>query len=171
MRTTLQSRGCTWEYAGVAGWLLRASTDPRLSQREWAQYGITALPCGTEFAAVRIAAGLVRAAAGVPDSGDADQAVDQYLTRALLSGPVICDRRVGWYYALVPPEAARDWVVEAAVCRGKGGFIGVPQPDARHEHGARCYWAVPMTAPGRLCSTSAVTQLVHTGRLLELARG
>ncbi|WP_256104842.1 hypothetical protein [Streptomyces sp. ODS05-4] len=155
----------------VGDWLLAASGSPRASQREWSQFGITALPCGGRFSAVRVPAGIVRAAARVPANEDAEEAVDEYLATALLGGPAICDRRAQWYYALVPPEAARDWVVGAAVCRGRGAFVGVPRPGARREHATRCYWSVPMETPGQLCNTSAVTQLVHTGRLLELARG
>lgn len=75
--TLIQTRADRHLAAGQ--WLLSAAEDTQRARKEWADDGIALLRCGTLFTAVRLAAGLVYAAA---DSDDLRN-VDAYLRQAL----------------------------------------------------------------------------------------
>ncbi|WP_307712033.1 methyltransferase, FxLD system [Streptomyces sp. V4I23] len=145
-------------------WLLSATPDPEEARGEWRDRNVALLPCGTPFAAVRIPARLVQAAARTTDHA----VIDAYLARALLDGPVICDRHAGWYYALVPASCALRWDVADTVCLGRESSLGVPGPGRTGLNGERLYWSAPMDSAGMLCSVYAVAQLVMIGRYLAV---
>ncbi|MER6617350.1 hypothetical protein [Streptomyces xantholiticus] len=150
----------------VEHWLLSTSPDAQQVRAQWRESPIALLSCGAVFAAVRIPALVVRAAA---HSTDRD-VIDGYLAEAALDGPVICDRYAGWYYALVPVGTARRWDVPDTVCLGLGSTLGVPRPGLSGADDVRVYWSVPMDSAGALCSAHAVSQLVMTGRYRAGAR-
>jgi hypothetical protein len=147
----------------IAHWLLSATEARDRARMEWQESGVTMLKTGTLFSAIRMSERLVHAAVG---TGETD-AVNAYLDRALLGGPVIHDPRQCRYYALVPASTAARW----KQCRdtdafGRDAYVGVPRPglntcaaEAWHP-----YWAVPMSSAGELCSREAVAQLVSLGR-------
>ncbi len=151
----------------VEHWLLAAAPDRTRTRTEWEERPFAMLPCGGLFAAVRIPALVVQAAAGSAD----EEQVDAYLGDALMRGPVICDRYAGRYYALVPVSASRRWDVPGTVCLGVGSELGVPRPGLVAADCTRVYWSVPMDSAGELCSPSAVSQAVMTGRYRSVSHG
>ncbi|MBT2490667.1 hypothetical protein J7E96_19530 [Streptomyces sp. ISL-96] len=148
-------------------WLSSASPDSAQTRREWQERPVAMLSCGSLFAAVRIPADLVQAAAQQTDAA----LIDVYLAGALHNGPVICDRYAHWYYALVPASTARRWDVPETVCLGVGASLGVPRPGLCGAESERVYWSVPMDSAGSLCSPHAVSQLVMTGRFKAVSHG
>ncbi|MEU0664143.1 hypothetical protein [Streptomyces lavendulocolor] len=152
----------------VQHWLSSASPDPAQTLRQWVESSVAVLSCGTLFAAVRIPAAVVHAAAQ-----STDEAVsDAYLAGALVNGPVIHDRSARWYYALVPAGTARRrWDVPDTVCLGVGSSLGVPRPGLCGADGERVYWAVPMESAACLCVPYAVSQFVMLGRYRQVGRG
>jgi len=158
----------------VTQWLLAAAEDPNRARLEWAEQGIALLRCGTLFTAVRLAATLVHAAAGIKaldnvDTVDRLRATDAYLARTLQGGPVFLGSRWQRYYALVPadtadrpygtgPDRAGD-----AQCLGIC-HLGVPDPLRTRPAGSGAYWCVPVSSPATLCAPDAVAQLVTDGR-------
>lgn len=153
----------------VADWLLTATESPDRSSREWRDNGVTMLPTGVVFSAVRMSARLVRAAACTSEASE----VDDYLARALLGGPVICDLHRHWYYALVPAGERRRWEAARDVeLFGVGSYVGIPHPGALgpRSSGRRPYWSVPMgcASDSALCVPAVVAALVDLG-LHELA--
>lgn len=154
-------------HAAVADWLSAAAEDPAEPLRAWRRGTVALLRCGALFSAVRIPAGLVHAAAGATNR----YAVDAYLERAVLGGPVVCDRYGRHYYALVPASTAQVWKIPAARCLGRGSWLGVPRPGMPISQDAAVYWSVPMDSPADLCVPGAVAQLVMTGRYREVAGG
>ncbi|MEU0088309.1 hypothetical protein [Streptomyces sp. NPDC006274] len=148
----------------VAHWLLAAATDIPAARTEWATTYTALLRCGGGFAAVRIPATIVQAAAGTADPAE----TDAYLTGAL-DGPVFVDQHSQQYYALVPASMAQlpKWVMllgRDAQCLGRSTFVGVPHPGQTDPRAARSYWCVPMNGPGVLCGPHAVVALVARGR-------
>lgn len=145
-------------------WLLSAAEDMQRARNEWADSGIALLRCGTLFTAVRLAAGLVHAAAGTEDL----RAVDAYLAEALLGGPAFVDTRWWRYYALVPASTARlpQWQHQApdAECLGRHSFLGVPDLTRTDPDDGSSYWCVPMDGPGLLGDPDTVAQLLKAGR-------
>lgn len=145
-------------------WLLSAAEDTQRARKEWADDGIALLRCGTLFKAVRLAAGLVYAAADSDDLRD----VDAYLRQALLGGPVFADTRWGLYYALVPKGTDRlppwSYRSEDAECLGPNAYLGVPDPTHTDPGVGFSYWCVPPHAPETLCSPDEVAQLLKDGR-------
>ncbi|GGX37820.1 hypothetical protein [Streptomyces chryseus] len=150
----------------VEHWLSSASPDPAQTRRDWVERSVVMLSCGSLFAAVRIPAEVVQAAARTTD----EAVIDTYLAGALMDGPVIRDRYAHWYYALVPASTARGWDVPDTVCLGVGTSLGVPRPGLCAA-GERVYWAVPMDSAASLCSPHAVSQLVMTGRYRAAGHG
>ncbi|MDT9695378.1 hypothetical protein [Streptomyces sp. P17] len=127
--------------------------------REWdSEARLALIPLGRLFDAVRIAERLVHSVAGVSDP----TAVNAWLGWSFNGRPVIHDPAGRRYYALVPPGTAPDWRAPAAACLGDGTYLGVPRTDLTEldEHASGSYWAVPMTRPGWLCSTSEVLTFV-----------
>ncbi|WP_266978452.1 hypothetical protein [Streptomyces sp. NBC_01669] len=154
---------CERELA-VSHWLLAAAEDMKAARREWEGTGIALLRCGGLFAAIRIPAGIVQAAAGTEDP----KRIGVYLDEAV-HGPVFIDTSSQRYYALVPASTPRlpqwaDRKVPDAECLGSGCFLGVPRPQRTEPEQFRSYWCVPMDGPGALCSPDAVSQLVAYGR-------
>ncbi|WP_245237012.1 hypothetical protein RFN58_35830 [Streptomyces iakyrus] len=149
----------------VGTWLLLSADSSDQARREWKEGGIALLRCGTLFAAVRMNADLVHAAAGSDDP----ETVKAYLANVLHGGPVFVDQNSRLYYALMPSSTAdrREWVERrhvGAECLGPDSFLGVPRPDLNDPNEAFSYWAVPMDGPGDLCPVKAVSQLVTYGR-------
>lgn len=142
---------------------------------EWSgEGGVALLPLGTLYSAVRIPEHLVHAVAGSTEPA----AVDEFLARALLGGPVICDPSGRRYYALVPASTATRWRHGDADCLGRGTHLGVPRLDALEPdpQAWASYWAVPMPSAGVLCEPEAVAQLVvvaayRTASAEELTEG
>lgn len=145
----------------TAHWLLAAADNHDEARRQWHKQGLTLLRCGTLFAAVRIPARLVHAAARSEDHA----AVDAFLADALHGGPVICDPRGRHYYALVPASTATRWRHPLAECLGRDTYLGVPRLDALglNAQAWASYWSVPMSSAADLCSPEAVSQLVVLG--------
>lgn len=144
-------------------WLLSATESRDRARMEWQEIGVTMLKTGSIFSAIRMSARLVHAAAGTRET----DAVDSYLLRALVGGPVVHDPDRCRYYALVPASTARLWVP----CRdtepyGRGGYVGVPRPGltAAQASGGCPYWSVPMESAAVLCVPAAVAALVEIGR-------
>ncbi|MCF3132478.1 hypothetical protein [Streptomyces olivochromogenes] len=151
-------------------WLL--STLPEFgrdrARMEWQEHGITMLPLGTLFAAVRLPGPLVQAAAASTTPAD----VDHVLGEALQGGPVICDRYRSRYYALVPAsvprkwqQAVKDWQAGHVAVFGQGTYLGVPRLDADTERpDPESYWSVPMDSPATLCAPLHVAHLIAVGQ-------
>ncbi|MFH0516312.1 hypothetical protein ACHBTE_03950 [Streptomyces sp. M41] len=160
--TLIQSR--TDRHLAAGHWFLSAAEDTQRARREWTENGITLLPCGTLFTAVRLTAGLVHAAADSDDLWD----VDAYLGQALLGGPVFADTRWHLYYALVPEGADRlpswSYRTEDAECLGSNAYLGVPDPTRTDPGVGFSYWCGPSHNPEALCSLDAVAQLLKDGR-------
>ena len=150
----------------VADWLLTATESRDRSRTEWQNLGVTMLPTGIAFSAIRMSARLIHAAACTTDL----EAVDHYLARALVGGPAICDPDRCRYYALVSSDSGRPWECTRDVePRGLGSYVGVPRPGRNSPDGSGApYWSVPMEAAGSLCAPSVVAALVDIGRY-ELA--
>lgn len=157
------------EDLAVADWLLTATESRARSRMEWQEVGVTMLQTGRAFSAVRMSARLIRAAACTSEAAE----VDDYLARALLGGPVICDPHRHWYYALVPAGESRRWEATRDVeLFGVGSYVGVPRPGlaGARSGGRRPYWSVPMgsASDSALCVPAVVAALVDLG-LHELA--
>ncbi|GAA0289701.1 hypothetical protein PV735_05200 [Streptomyces turgidiscabies] len=150
----------------VGAWLLGATESRDRSRTEWQDLGVTMLPTGRIFSAIRMSARLVHAAACTTDLA----AVDHYLARALVGGPAIHDPHRCRYYVLMSADSGRPWEYTRDVePRGLGSYVGVPRPgrNAPDDSGAP-YWSVSMEAAGALCAPSVVAALVEIG-LHELA--
>lgn len=157
-------------------WLL--STLPAFGRErarmEWQEHGVTLLPLGTLFAAVRLPGPLVQAVAASTTSAD----IDAVLGEALQGGPVICDRRWQRYYVLVPAgvprtwrQAAEDWRAADVAVLGRGTHLGVPRLDTAQERaGLESYWSVPMDSPALLCTPLRVARLIAAGHQQLLDR-
>ncbi|OIJ88512.1 hypothetical protein BIV24_21580 [Streptomyces colonosanans] len=146
----------------VAHWLLAASGDQERARAEWREHGVALLAAGGIFAAIRIPGDLVR----VTVKTDDDQAVDDFLHRALEGGPVFRDRISDMYYALVPGSTAWRWNARAwpgLECLGRDCYLGVPVPEPGRRRG-RAYWCVPMNSPGELCDPRVVWAMVQRGQ-------
>ncbi|WP_143064632.1 hypothetical protein [Streptomyces colonosanans] len=147
----------------VSHWLLSAAVEGLTrSSAQWREQGVALLAAGTLFAAIRIPGDLMRAAAET----DEEQAVDDFLRRALEGGPLFRDRISDAYYALVPASTARRWNARAwppgAEFLGRDYYIGVPTPDPERQQG-RAYWCVPMDSPGQLGDPRSVWAVVQRG--------
>lgn len=156
----------------VGTWLLEAAPNPQTARAQWERSnGIALLRCGGIFAAIRIAADLVRAAAGTENTVE----VDAFLAAALHGAPVFMDQFAQWYYVLVPVSTGhrKEWrtsrLAPQAEFLGSNCYLGVPRPDATGPQGVRSYWCVPMDGPGTLAVPDAVSQLVAFGRFRQAA--
>ncbi|MFF8479913.1 hypothetical protein [Streptomyces antibioticus] len=156
----------------VEHWLLSTLADSRgreIARWQWRELGAAMLPLGGVFSVVRLPARLVHAVAGSSAAGE----VDAFLDQAFDGGPVISVLHGGArYYALVPAsvprtwrDAAEEWQAVEVDCLGRGAYLGVPPP-AHVEFDAETwasYWAVPVAAPGELCSPLAVARVIAAG--------
>lgn len=150
-------------------WLVSAHRSPAQARREWITTGMTLLPLGTLFSAVRLPLRLALAPIG---SRRPSREADHFLADVLDDGPVICNP-AGRYYALVPAsmpttyhQAADDWRTDDVECLGRGAYLGIPRLDrTRLEPGVRdSYWSVPMASMGSLCAPLAVARLIAAGK-------
>ncbi|MET8453502.1 hypothetical protein [Streptomyces sp. NPDC005209] len=155
-------------------WLLSTLPDygRDRARMEWQEHGVTLLPLGTLFAAVRLPGTLVHAVAASSTPAD----VAAVLAEALQGGPVICDRRQQRYYALVPAsiprtwqQAVEDWRAAGVAVFGRGTHLGVPRLNADQERSdLESYWSVPMDSPAMLCAPLRVARLIAAGHQLLL---
>lgn len=160
--------------AAVRSWLMLSAASYERVRDDWEVSGVALLRCGALFAAVRIEADLIHAAA----ESDDPRAVNQFLAEALRGGPVFVDQHSRHYYALVPASTPRrpEWQDRrhpGAECLGRESYLGVPRPEFTNDGWSFSYWCVPMDGPGDLCGPDAVSQLVSYARhraVLEEAR-
>lgn len=146
----------------VSHWLLGAAADPAAARAQWVEQGVALLACGGIFSAVRIPARLVWAAADSCELG----AVDAFLGRWLDGGAVLMDVHAHLYYFLVPRSAAgrrEEWDCRGLEVLGRNAYLGIPATHLTEPRG-RSYWCVPMEAPGDLCCTDEVGELIRAGR-------
>ncbi|MFF8872390.1 hypothetical protein [Streptomyces massasporeus] len=148
----------------IEDWLLAAASDVQQARREWGEGGLTLLRCGDLFTAIRLPGDSVRAAASSIDPAE----VSAYLAKVLDGGPVIASR--SRYYALVPPSTGVAWQHPDAECLTWGTWLGVPPVTSTTCEDSPAYWAVPMSRPGKLCDTDAVSRLVRLARQLLSAQ-
>ncbi|MEZ7005806.1 hypothetical protein [Streptomyces sp. AD55] len=145
----------------VAHWLLSTVRDQHQAVEDWRRTDTALFPCGQLFSAVRIPAALVWAAVGAEDPEAVDPALRGFFPR----GAVAMDQRSHMYYALVPPGT--EWPAptrrDPTECLDASYYLGLP-PIPRRDPGGRCYWCVPMEAPGALCDAGRVAELVRLGR-------
>ncbi|MFE2581145.1 hypothetical protein [Streptomyces sp. NPDC059378] len=134
---------------------------------EWQEHGVTLLPLGTLFSAVRLPGLLVQAVAASATPADIDAVLDD----AMQGGPVICAPRHQRYYALVPAsvprtwqQAVEDWQAADVEVFGRGTHLGVPRLAADHERpDLQSYWSVPMDSPAMLCAPLCVARFIAAG--------
>lgn len=153
----------------VEHWLLSPLKYRDHARQEWQAHGVTLLPLGGLFSAVRLPQRLVLAVAG---GNGPSAAVDAFLGEVLAGGPVICDPHGRRYYALAPAsmpvtwhQAADDWRVTDVDCLGRDAYLGVPRVDLttfdRHTYAS--YWSVPMPSMATLCAPLAIARLITAG--------
>ncbi|MFD9861890.1 hypothetical protein [Streptomyces alboflavus] len=145
----------------VAGdWFARAHPLPDQAHTEWARHGVTLLPLGRRFDAIRIPAAHLHTAVGSAEPHTVAQALAERL-----HGPVFRDTRYSEapYYALVPPDTA--WA-DAEQHLGRDAYLGVPHPDGSPSPLA-C-WVVPPPAPGTLCDPAHLRTLLGIAAALPL---
>ncbi|WP_229697333.1 hypothetical protein [Streptomyces lasiicapitis] len=145
----------------IADWFARAHPSPREAVAEWANRGVTLLPLGVRFDAVRVPAERIHDAVCSENPKTVATALDDWLC-----GPVVRDLRAssGDYYVLVAPEA--EWHGEEQRL-GKGSFLVVPRIG---NLSMITHWVVPPRRPGNLCSTTrlrALLTLADTMRTVE----
>lgn len=155
----------------VEHWLLSAAETPGRARADWEESSRALLRCGGVFAAVRLSARLVCAAAQTTCLGD----VDTYLAHALHGGPVFLDQPTHRYYVLVGATTGHraEWDqprCEDAEFLGRGHFLGVPPVQATTPEAGPSYWCVPMGTLGDLTRPDAVTQLLSVGRFQLASR-
>jgi hypothetical protein len=150
----------------VQQWLLASTPFTDRARREWRDSGVAMLPLGGIMSAVRIPGKVLAPLTGVATPDE----VDEYL-RAALDGPVICDPRAPWYYALVPgrtpstwSRAVDEWREVDVVCIGRDSYLAVPRVEATAPTTWRPYWSVPMESPGVLCEPLVVARLIANAR-------
>ena len=151
-------------------WLLSTLPDAWRgpARRDWRKKGLTLLPLGGLFSAVRIPSSLIMAITGnlVPHE------IDEFLTERLRGGPVICNPHHDYYYALVPAsvprtwrDAADDWQDVNVAVLGRDAYLGVPPLDAvALDPAAPAYWSVPMESAEMLCQPLVVARLIASGQ-------
>lgn len=151
----------TPETGAVADWLARAHPRPREALAEWAYRGVSLLPLGVRFDAVRVRAERMHGAVCGDDPATVAAALSDWL-----GGPVLRDLRAGGgdYYVLVAPGAVWHGEEERL---GEGSFLVVPRVGGRS---AITHWVVPPRHPGDLCHTArlhALLTLADTLRPVE----
>ncbi|MGW4950684.1 hypothetical protein [Streptomyces parvulus] len=154
----------------VEHWLLSTLKNRDHARWEWQTQGLTLLPLGGLFSAVRLPQRLVLAvASGTGPSAE----VDAFLSEAFAGGPVICDPHGRRYYALVPAtmpvtwhQAVDDWRVADVDALGRDTYLGVPRPDLTtfDQHTFASYWSVPMASMATLCAPLSVARLIAAGQ-------
>ncbi|MFI5617539.1 hypothetical protein [Streptomyces sp. NPDC051567] len=162
----------------MTDWLAGSHHQPGQVRAEWRERGISVLPVGHRFDAVRLPEPLVHAAvhpavhaAGAP-AGPCRAPAGTGLA-GHLDGPVIHDGRGRTYYALVPPGTATTWRAAApgVTCLGPGTHLGVPAEGLLEYHPAHPVHWTAATTRRRHCDPASVALLVRAGtaRLAEAA--
>ncbi|GGS05573.1 hypothetical protein GCM10010252_50370 [Streptomyces aureoverticillatus] len=152
------AREQTPDRGAIADWLARAHPRPREAVAEWANRGVSLLPLGVRFDAVRVPAARIHGAVCSEHPATVAAALDDWL-----SGPVVRDLRAssGDYYALVAPEA--EWNGEEERL-GKGSFLDVPHVGNRS---VITHWVGPPRHPGNLCCTARLRALLTLADTLK----
>ncbi|MFE4370506.1 hypothetical protein ACFRMN_20135 [Streptomyces sp. NPDC056835] len=144
--------------SAIARWLTSSSPHRAVAHEAWQGGRPAMLRTGGAYDAVKMPLTLVHAAA----ESSAPDVVAGVLAE-VLNGPVICHPR-HWYYALVPPGTCETWRSAEAVVRGRGGWLGIPNPDHTEPTPVTPYWAVPVEQVGKLCTAEAVAELLRVSR-------
>lgn len=139
----------------VAAWLATTCPTPDTAHEDWAASlgGVTLLPLGVHFDAIRVPARLVRTVAGSVD----DREIATVLDELLGGGPVLTDG-YRWYHALVALGTQGTWARTDAQCVSSETWLYVPHP-AWTSHGI--YWVTPPRAVGAVCATKDVARLLE----------
>ncbi|MDX3019846.1 hypothetical protein [Streptomyces acidiscabies] len=132
----------------IREWLASAHRKTEQAHTDWATHGVSLLPLGRPFSAVRIPGSLIHLVSG----STAHKPVASFLAEEL-RGPVIHDRHeIGVsYYALVPAEDLK-WPYPEAPYLTSGtteSWLGVPDISRTRPPG--CHWTVPPRFVGDLC--------------------
>ena len=110
----------------VTHWLLSAAEDRTRAGDEWERDGIALLRCGGVLSAIAVADHIVNAAAGTRDRAE----VGEFLSQALLGGPVFADPTSQRYFVLVAPSVGRrpefQRPHENVQFHGRNHLLGVP---------------------------------------------
>lgn len=143
----------------IEEWLLQGADSMNRGRMEWQTQGVALVRCGRSFAAVRIPARLVHAAAGSDDLETVRAALERHL-----SGPVIHDgQSVSGYYVLIQWHTGLVWDGEDDTpCLGDDTFMGVPQLGRRYPPGT--YWVVAPRRDGDLCRPALVRSFIERAR-------
>ncbi|MFE9845755.1 hypothetical protein [Streptomyces goshikiensis] len=152
----------------LADWLADSHPDPRQVWADWVAHGVSIIPIGTLFSAVRIPEAIVHAAVETTSSHRIG-----HILADRLDGPVIHDGRGRNFYPLLRVEARLDWGTTAPDVEhlAPGTHLGVPALTLdRYTPATPIYWAVAGYSP-RHCDTAATALLVRVGaaRLEEAA--
>jgi hypothetical protein len=158
-----EGSGRRTSYRSPAEWLAAAGDDPRTAHDGWeSAAGISVLPLGRLFDAVRVPDDTIHHAAGSSDPAEVSERLAAYLP----GGAVIHDPIHRRYYCLTPPGTTSSWAATTAECLGAGTHLGVPHPDRTTPHPHDPYWILPLERPGGLCAVCTVLALVMVGRLI-----
>lgn len=144
----------------ISEWLVRAHPSPDQARREWDAQGVALLPCGRQFAAVRIPATLVHAALGT----DAPEAVAESLAFDL-GGAVIHDGTItGPYYALIQWHAGVVWdcADDTRCLATPDHYLCVPHWSRRQPPGP--HWVVAPRYEGDVCRPQTVRLFIARAR-------
>ncbi|GGO59047.1 hypothetical protein [Streptomyces lasiicapitis] len=153
------AREPTPDRGAIADWFARTHPVPRQAVSEWSNHGITLLPLGERFDAIRVPGRLIHAAVGSNRADVVEQALDDWL-----HGPVVCDTRTGsgCYYVLVAPDAV--WEGPGDRLR-TGTYLAVPRIGKKVS--PVTYWAVPPPRRGQLCDPAHLAALLSTAEALK----
>lgn len=143
----------------ITEWLLRGAESAEQARMEWQTQGVALVRCGRSFAAIRIPAHLVHAAAGTDDPESVRTRLECHL-----SGPVIHDgRERSAYYVLIQWHAGLVWDGEDDTpCLGSDTYIGVPQLGRCYPPGT--HWVIEPRRDGDLCRPSVVREFIARAR-------
>ncbi|MFE5771457.1 hypothetical protein ACFQ7O_24190 [Streptomyces sp. NPDC056485] len=149
-------------------WLASSHSKPEEARADWRENGVTLMPIGRSFEAVRLPERLVRAALGTEEHSFAHT---DFGLEESLGGPIIHDGHGRNYYAIVPAGTAAEWrsQVPGVECLTNGTYFGVPATDILEYNAAHpVYWAT-LGGSSRFCEPASVSLLVRVGaaRLAE----
>ncbi|MEU8473081.1 hypothetical protein AB0F30_35270 [Streptomyces sp. NPDC029006] len=147
-------------HPGIGRWLLAAVEDPLSAEEEWEGAGLTYVPCGGLFTAIRVPGFLVHAAVQSREPAK----VDAFLADALAGGPVIASPGLSRYYVLVPAGAAQRWRHSGMECLPNRTLLAVPAMTLTTYRPGVHYWSVLPETPGGLCSLGRVDALTRYGQ-------
>ena len=145
----------------IRGWLASAHAETDQAHADWANQGVSLLPLGRPFSAVRIPGSLIHLV-----SGGTDHKPVAALLAKELRGPVIHDRHeIGVsYYALVPAERLKwPYPDEAPYLTSDttDSWLGVPDLSRTRPPGS--HWTVPPRFVGDLCRMERLAGFILRG--------